>query len=103
ARPQFRAAGTNGGTQQCEASRGKALRFIDPGDAKSFQRLDRFRGVILHAAEDDEAVAGRFDLVGENLEALAYTQSGKLAFDQPLARLRQRALRLADAHRERAA
>src|SRR5262249_60521226 len=59
--------------------------------------------VILHAAEDDDAVARRLDLVGEHLKARAKTERSDLALDQPLARLRQRPLRLADADRQRAA
>jgi len=38
--------------------------------------------VILHAAEDDDAVAGRFDLVGEQPEAVADAKRSNLAFDQ---------------------
>ena len=58
---------------------------------------------MMHAAEDDEAVPGRFDLVVEHLEAVTEPERGDLRFDQPLRRLRQRALRLADADRKRAA
>jgi hypothetical protein len=64
---------------------------------------DGLEGVALHAAEDDEPVAGRFDLVAENPELVAEAKGRDLAFDQPLARLCQRALRLANAHRQRAA
>ena len=53
-----------------QAARAQTLRLVDPGDAKPFQRFDRIGRVILHAAEDDEAVAGRFDLVAEHLEAV---------------------------------
>ena len=73
------------------------------GDAKSFQGFDRFRRVILHAPEDDETVARGFDLVVEHLEAVTETERGDLGLDQPLGGLRQRALRLADADRQRAA
>jgi hypothetical protein len=79
------------------------LRFIDPGNPKSFQRFYRVRGVILHAPEDDEAVARGFDLVAIDLELVTEAEAGDLALDQPLGRLRQRPLRLADAHRQRAA
>ena len=65
--------------------------------------LIEFGGVILHTPEDDEAVAGRLDLVVEYLEPMAKAERGDLAFDQPLGRLRQRPLRLANADRERAA
>ena len=44
------------------------LRFLDPGDAKALQALDAFGGVILHALEDDEAIAGRFYAVVEDAE-----------------------------------
>jgi hypothetical protein len=78
------------------------LRLVDPGDAKTFQRFDGIRRVILHAAEDDDAVAGRCDLVAVDSELVAEAQRRDLAFDQPLGGLRQRPLRLANAHRERA-
>lgn len=57
---------------------------------------------MMHAAEDDETVTRRLDLVVERLETVAEAERGDLAFDQALGRLRQRALRLADADRERA-
>jgi hypothetical protein len=59
--------------------------------------------VILHAAKDDEAVARRLDLVGEDTKSAAEAERCNLAFDQPLGRLRQRPLRFADTDRERAA
>jgi hypothetical protein len=55
--------------------------------------------VILHAPENNDAVARRFDLVAINLEPVAEAEAGDLAFDQALGRLRQRPLRLADADR----
>ncbi len=58
--------------------------------------------MVLHAPEDDEAVAGRFDLVAIDLEAMAEAEARDLAFDQALGGLRQRPLRLANAHRQRA-
>ena len=79
------------------------LRLIDPGDAESFQGFDRFRRVILHAAEDDKPVSRRLDLVAEDLELRSQPEARDLAFDQPLGGLRQRALRLADADCERTA
>src|SRR6185437_16702115 len=88
---------------QREAACAQGLRLVDPGDAKSLERLDRIRSMILHAAENDEAVARRLDLVGIDLEAGAEAKRGDLALDQPLGGLCQRALRLADADRERAA
>jgi hypothetical protein len=59
--------------------------------------------VILHAAEDDDAVARRRDLVAEDLELMTETEGGDLAFDQPLGRLRQGSLRFANANRRSAA
>ena len=44
--------------------------------------------VPVHAAEDDEAVARRLDLVGEQLEAMTKTERSNLAFDQPAGGLR---------------
>jgi len=58
------------------------LRLVDPGDAKAFQRLDRIRGVVLHAAEDNDAVARCFDLIGERSESAAEAERGELALDQ---------------------
>lgn len=60
-----------------------------------------FSGSVLHAAEDDDAVARRLDLVAIELETAADPERGDLALDQPLARLPQRPLRLANAYRER--
>ena len=65
ARPQLRAFAADGRAQQRQTARAQILRLVDPGDPKTFQRLDRVRGVILHAPEDDDAVAGRFDLVAD--------------------------------------
>lgn len=59
--------------------------------------------MILHPPKDDDAVSGRFDLVAVELETAADAERGDLALDQPLARLRQRPLRLTNANRERAA
>jgi hypothetical protein len=55
--------------------------------------------VILHAAKDNDAIAGRFDLVAEYLELVAEAQGRDLALDQALGRLRQCPLRFADADR----
>jgi hypothetical protein len=57
----------------------------------------------MHATKNDDSVAGRLDLVAVELEAAADAERGDLALDQPLARLRQCPLRLANANRERAA
>jgi hypothetical protein len=57
----------------------------------------------MHAAEDNDAVAGRFDLVAIQLESAADAKGCDLALDQPLARLRKGPLRLANADRQRAA
>jgi hypothetical protein len=57
----------------------------------------------MHPAKDDDTVSGRLDLVAEEFEATANAERGDLALDQPLARLRQCSLRLANADRERAA
>src|SRR5581483_9835502 len=58
---------------------------------------------MIHAAENDEAVARCLDLVIEDLEAVTETKRRDLAFDQTLGGLRQRALRLADTDRKGAA
>jgi hypothetical protein len=59
--------------------------------------------MYLHATEDDGAVSGRRDLVAEDLELVAEAEIRDLALDQPLGRLRQCPLRLANANRQRAA
>jgi hypothetical protein len=79
------------------------LRFIDPGDPKSFKRFYRLGRVVLKPAENDQPVAGRLDLVIEQPETAADAERGDLALDQPLRGLRQRPLRLADTDRKRAA
>src|SRR5277367_471186 len=61
--------------------------------------VKRIRG---HPPENDEAVAGRGDPVAVRLEAMRQAELLDLAFDQSLRRLRQRLLRLANAHRRRA-
>ena len=101
--PQFRALAADGRAQQRKTARAQILRLVDPADAKPLQRLDGVGGVILHAPENDNAVARRFDLVAIDLEPVAETEAGDLAFDQALGRLRQRPLRLADADRRCAA
>ena len=57
----------------------------------------------MHAAKDDQAVAGCGDLVAVDLEARPQAECCDPALDQPLGGLRQGALRLANADRERAA
>src|SRR3954454_13777579 len=59
--------------------------------------------VILHAPKNDDAVAGRLDLVAVDPGLMHETQASNLAFDQPLGSLLQRALRFENAHRRRAA
>lgn len=59
--------------------------------------------MILKPTEDDQSISGCLDLVAEQLEAVTEAQACDLAFDQTLRGLRQRALRLANADRERAA
>ena len=97
-RPIVRGFRANGWPQQREAARTESLRFIDPGDAKPFQRLDGVGGVVLHSPEDDEAVTGRRDAVAVEFEPTRKAELLDLAFDQPLGGLRQRLLRLADTH-----
>ena len=101
-RPQFRALGADGRAQQRQAARRQRLGFLDPGDPESLQRLDRFGGVVLHALEDDQAVAGGCDPVAVDPELRTDAEGGDLALDQALAGLRQRLLDFADADRERA-
>ena len=75
----------DGRAKQRQATRAQILGFIDPGDSKTLERFDGVGGVILHAAKDDDAVAGRFDLVAEYFELVAQAQSSDFALDQPLA------------------
>src|SRR6185437_1878392 len=93
----------DGRTKQRQASRAQILRLVDPRDTESFERFYRSRRMILKAPEDDDAVTGRLDLVTEQPEAATEPEAIDLAFDQPLGGMLQRALRLADAHGERAA
>lgn len=65
--------------------------------------LTWFGGMVMHSPEYDEAVAGRFDLVAEDLEAAADAEACDLAFDQPLRRLPQGTLGFANADRRGAA
>ena len=53
--------------------------------------------VILHALEDDDAFAGRFYLVVKDAEQWPDTELLDLLLDEPLCRLCQSALNLADA------
>ena len=55
--------------------------------------------MILHAPENDDAVAGRLDLVAVDLESVTEAECRDLALDQAFGRLRQRPLRLANANR----
>src|SRR4029077_10420082 len=64
---------------------------------------DSLESITLHPPEDDEAIAGRFDLVVEGLEPVAEAERGDLALNQAFRGLRQRALCLADADCERTA
>ena len=57
--------------------------------------------MILHALEDDHAVARRLDAVVIDTEGGADFEVDDLRFDQPLGGFLERLLRLADAHRER--
>ena len=57
----------------------------------------------LKPTENDEAITGHFDLVGEQPEAAADAERGDLALDQPLRGLCQRPLRLSDTDRKRPA
>src|SRR5260221_12687757 len=58
--------------------------------------------IALHAAKDDDAVAGCLYLVVEYFKLMTETERRDLAFDQPLARLRQSALRFSNANCRRA-
>src|ERR1700754_1483503 len=59
--------------------------------------------MVLKATKDDQAITGRLDLVTEYLELVTEAKRRDLTFDQPFAGLRECALRLANADRERAA
>ena len=101
--PQLGFLGANSRAQQRKTARAQILRLVDPGDLKALQRLDGFSSVMLHAAEDNDAVAGRCDLVAVDSELVAEAQRRDLAFDQALGGLRQRPLGFANADRRRAA
>src|SRR4051794_12589168 len=79
-----------------------AERRLDPepdgsDKARDDHSNDRLESIALHATKDDDAVAGRFDLVAEQPEAASDPERSDLALNQALARLRQRALRLSNA------
>ena len=78
------------------------LRFLDPGPPEPFQRLDVLVVGILQAREDDRPVARRLDQLLEHLEPVrfAQTQLLELGLQQPLGRILQRLLHLANAHRQ---
>ena len=95
--PYLRAFDTNGGSEQGEAAMAKRLRLFDPGDLEALQALDALRRVILHADEDDEAVAWRLYAVVEDAEQRPDTEGFDLLLDEALGGLREGALDLTDA------
>ena len=48
----------------------KRLSLLDPRDPEAFQRLDRLGRGVLHALEDDQAIAGRNDAVMQDFELM---------------------------------
>ena len=82
--PYLRALDADGGPEQREGAMRERLRFLDPGDAEALEGLDAFGGVILHALEDDEAIAGRLDAVVEDAEQRPNAECLDLAFDEAL-------------------
>ncbi len=97
--PQLRPRLAQGRAQQVQAADRQGLRLLDPGDVVALQRLDALGGVVLHALEDDAAAPRPQDAVGQHPEVAAEAQRLDLVLDQPLDRLVERALHLADAHR----
>src|SRR5690606_39835201 len=62
------------------------------------QRLDRVRSVVLHALEDDQAIARRADLRLQRAEVRPHAHGFDLVLYEALDRLLQRLLHFTDAH-----
>jgi predicted NBD/HSP70 family sugar kinase len=88
--PQLAVRLADGWAQQVKAGLAQALSFLHPSAVVTLQRLDTVGGVVLHALEDDHAVA----LLGLDdgflhLEVSASVHGLNLGLQQPLDRLVQ--------------
>ena len=82
--PDLRALDADGGPQKreerCESVCASSIQAM----RKPSRRLDALRGVILHADEDDEAVAWRLDAVVEDAEERPDAEGLDLLLDEAL-------------------
>ena len=69
-------------TQQGKAAVRECLRFFAPSDVVALQRLDALGVLVLHALEDDQPAARRFDTVVENAEQM--TDAAKLLIENKI-------------------
>ena len=78
-----------------------ALGFFPPAAFKALQRLDGVGGVVIHALEDDQAIAGGCNDIPEDFEAIGFIQAHRvqLGFNQGFAGLGQILLNFTDADR----
>ena len=91
---------TDGRAQQAERARRYALRLLNPGAVKVFQRFDTVGGVVLHPLEDNQSFALlREDQVALHVKQRRHAQRLNLAFYQCLHTMPQGLLNFADAHR----
>ena len=91
--PSTRMVGRSSARERCESVCASSIQAT----RKPSRDLMDSRCVILHALEDDEAFAGRFYPVVEDAEQRPDTELLDLLLDEPLCRLCQSALNLADA------
>lgn len=75
----------------------KRLCFLDPGDTKTFKRLDALRSMVLHADEDYETVAWCLDTIFEDAKKRRKPKGCYLLLNEPLGRLGKCPLDLTDA------
>ena len=102
-KPDLRLISSDRRSQKRETASAQYLPFLDPGDAVSLQRLDRFRVVRLHPVENDQPVTGRLNPIVEYPEFAAEPERSDLRLNEPFGRLVESSLNLPDADRQRAA
>src|SRR5215469_15619250 len=98
--PQFRSFLSDRRAQQCQTARAQGLRFLHPRDVETFERLDRFRGRVLHPLKDNQSIPRRHNAIVKDLEVSADAEALDLRLDQPFRRLEQALLHLTNADRE---
>jgi hypothetical protein len=83
-------------TEQVQAALAEALRLFHPRDVVAFERLHRLCGVVLHPLENGDAALLRADVRFPDMEQRAHAEGLNLVLEQPLHRLLQGLLNLAD-------